>query len=82
VVASDVGGIPEVVLDGETGLLAPYDEKEPAAFERALAEAVNRLARDPDLAARLGRAGRERAVASFAWDEIAAQTVELYRSLS
>jgi alpha-maltose-1-phosphate synthase len=81
VVASDVGGIPEVVLDGETGILAAYDQEDPTGFERAIADAVNRLAGDPDLAARFGRAGRERAVTSFAWDEIAAQTVALYRDL-
>jgi starch synthase len=81
VVASDVGGIPEVVLDGETGILAAYDPDDPTGFERAIADGVNRLAADPDLAARYGRAGRVRAVTSFAWDEIAAQTVALYRDL-
>jgi starch synthase len=81
VVASGVGGIPEVVLDGETGVVVPYDEGDPAGFERGIAEGVNRLAADPDLAQRYGRAGRERAVGSFAWDAIAAETVELYRSL-
>jgi starch synthase len=82
VVASAVGGIPEVVVDGETGLLAPYDASDPGAFEAAFAEQVNRLAADPDLAARFGRAGRERAVSAFGWDSIAAETVELYRSLT
>ena len=53
----------------------------PARFERDLAAAVNRLAGDPELAARLGRAGRERAVRDFGWDAVAAQTVELYRGL-
>jgi alpha-maltose-1-phosphate synthase len=81
VVASDVGGIPEVVLDGETGILAGYDPDDATGFERAIADGVNRLAGDPDLAARFGRAGRERAVSSFAWDEVAAQTVALYRDL-
>ena len=81
VVASSVGGIPEVVVDGETGLLVGYDEQDPSGFERGIADAVNRLAGDPDLAAAMGRAGRERAVGSFAWDAIAAQTVDLYRSL-
>src|SRR3954452_997569 len=81
VVASGVGGIPEVVLDGETGLIVPYDADDPTGFERGIAEGVNRLAGDPDLAARYGRAGRERAVTSFAWDAIAAQTVDLYASL-
>jgi starch synthase len=79
VVASNVGGIPEVVLDGETGVIVGYDPDDAAGFERGIAEGVNRLAADPALAARLGRAGRERAVTSFAWDAIAAQTVELYR---
>ncbi len=81
VVASDVGGIPEVVQDGETGLLVHYDADDPAGFERDIADGVNRLAADPELAARFGRAGRERAVASFAWDAIAQQTVDLYASL-
>ncbi|MGZ4428771.1 MAG: glycogen synthase [Nocardioidaceae bacterium] len=81
VVASRIGGIPEVVVDGTTGLLVDYDERDPAGFEADLAAAVNRLAADPVLAARMGRAGRERAVAEFAWDAIATQTVELYRSL-
>jgi len=81
VVASNVGGIPEVVLDGETGLIVGYDESDPSAFERDLAAAVNRLAGDPALAETFGLAGRERAVKEFAWDAIAAQTVDMYRSL-
>jgi starch synthase len=81
VVASRIGGIPEVVVDGTTGLLVDYDEARPADFEADLAAAVNRLAGDPALAAQMGRAGRERAVADFAWDAIAQRTVELYRSL-
>jgi len=81
VVASNVGGIPEVVLDDETGVVVPYDADDAAGFERGIAQGVNRLAADPELAARFGRAGRERAVGAFAWDAIAAQTVELYRSL-
>jgi starch synthase len=81
VVASNVGGIPEVVVAGETGLIVGYDLDDTAAFEAGIAKAVNRFAADPDLAARYGRAGRERAVSSFAWDAIAQQTVELYRSL-
>jgi starch synthase len=81
VVASNVGGIPEVVLDGETGLIVPYDVADPDGFERGIAEGVNRLAADPELAATFGRAGRERAVTSFAWDAIAQQTVDLYQSL-
>ena len=78
VVASAVGGIPEVVVDGETGLLVPYDEDDPAAFEAGLAARVGELLGDPARAARLGAAGRERAVASFGWDAIAVRTREVY----
>src|SRR3954447_12142469 len=81
VVASNVGGIPEVVLDGETGLIVGYEQSDPSTFERDLAAAVNRLAADPALAETYGLAGRERAVKEFAWDAIAAQTVDMYRSL-
>src|SRR5206468_12763711 len=78
VVASAVGGIPEVVVDGETGLLVPYDESDPAAFESRLAVRLTELLTDPARAATMGRAGRERAVADFGWDAIARRTVELY----
>jgi alpha-maltose-1-phosphate synthase len=81
VVASRVGGIPEVVVDGATGLLVDYDESDPRRFEADLAAAVNRLAADPELATGMGRAGRARAVADFGWDAIAERTVELYQSL-
>ena len=76
VVGSRVGGIPEVVADGETGLLVPPGD--PAA----LAEAINALVRDPARAARLGRRGRERAVAEFSWASVAAQTASLYETLA
>jgi len=76
VVASRVGGIPEVVADGETGLLVPPDD--PAS----LAEALNALVRDPGRAAAMGRAGRERAVGEFSWDAVAAQTAALYAELA
>jgi len=81
VVASDVGGIPEVVIDGVTGRLVHYDENHPGAFQAALAEAVAALLGDPARAAELGQAGRERAVADFRWDAIAEQTLALYRSV-
>jgi starch synthase len=80
VVASAVGGIPEVVLDGETGSLVPYDVAEPQAFEHAIADAVNALAADPGRAREMGRAGRARAVSDFGWDAIAEQTVAVYES--
>jgi len=76
VVGSAVGGIPEVVSDGESGLLVPPDD--PAA----LAGALNSLLRDPARAEALGRAGRERAVAEFRWQTVAAQTAELYAELA
>jgi len=89
VVASKVGGIPEVVVDGETGLLvpveqqdiAPYEPVAPAAFSRDLAAALNRLLGDPALRDRMGVAGRARVEAHFAWDAIARQTADLYASL-
>jgi starch synthase len=82
VVASAVGGIPEVVDDGITGLLVPYDESAPGAFEAGLADRVNDLVGDPDRAKAMGLAGRERAETEFAWDAVARRTVEIYRSLS
>jgi starch synthase len=75
VVGSRTGGIPEVVADGETGLLVPPGEPGP------LAEALNALIRDPGRAAAMGQAGRKRAVAEFGWSAIAAQTVALYAEL-
>lgn len=80
VVASDVGGIPEVVVDGVTGLLVPYDEKEPKAFEHALGDAVNQLIADPMRARAMGAAGRARAVTNFGWEAIALQTIAVYDS--
>jgi starch synthase len=89
VVASAVGGIVEVVEDGRTGLLVPLDidegslePRDPARFARDFAAALNELVRDPDRAAAMGRAGRDRAVRHFAWPAIAEQTSALYRRLS
>lgn len=78
VVASAVGGIPEVVVDGTTGLLVPYDPAEPKAFEIAFADAVNIVAADPRRARAMGAAGRARAVAHFGWDAIADETIAVY----
>lgn len=81
VVASNVGGIPEVVVDGETGVLVNYDVNDEATFEADLAAAVNRVAADKELALRFGSAGRQRAIEDFSWATIAQQTVDIYRSL-
>lgn len=89
VVASAVGGIPEVVVDGETGFLVdadladamPHDPRDPDAFAQRLATAIDRFARDPALRARMGAAGRRRVVEVFSWRSIAKQTLALYNSL-
>jgi glycosyltransferase involved in cell wall biosynthesis len=75
VVASAVGPIPEIVVEGETGLLVPPGDSD------ALARAVVRLLRDPRLAARLGRAGRARVEAKFGLDGMVARTDALYQEL-
>jgi len=82
VVASDVGGIPEVVADRQTGLLVHYDASDAASFERRLAEAVNSLVDDPLRARQYGEAGRQRCIQEFSWAHIAEQTVEIYRKVS
>jgi alpha-maltose-1-phosphate synthase len=76
VVGSRVGGIPEVVDDGVTGLLVPPED--PAA----LAAALNEVLRDPGRAAAMGLAGRERAVREFSWEAVGAQTAALYAELT
>jgi starch synthase len=82
VVASDVGGIPEVVDDGVTGTLVHHDPNDPRGFESDLAEAVNALVHDPAKAARYGAAGRQRCIDEFSWARIAEQTLEIYRKVS
>jgi starch synthase len=82
VVASDVGGIPEVVDDGVTGTLVHYDTQDPRGFEADLADAVNDLVDDPAKAERFGEAGRQRCIDEFSWARIAEQTVQIYRSVA
>jgi glycogen synthase len=90
VVASAVGGIPEVVLDGETGVLVPLEQQhespfeplDPNRFSADLAAALNRVLADQAMRDRMARAGRERVERVFAWSAIAQQTVELYQSLT
>lgn len=89
VVASAVGGIPEVVADGETGLLVPFESgddpygmpAEPEAFARAFAERLRELLADPDRTAAMGAAGRQRVIDHFSWPTIAEQTASLYSGL-
>ena len=89
VVATAVGGIKEVVVDGETGFLVPIDQmaespfepRSPEKFERDLAERINQLMRDPGLCAKFGRAGRKRVEAEFSWRMVAEQTRALYQAV-
>jgi alpha-maltose-1-phosphate synthase len=89
VVASAVGGIKEVVVDGETGFLvplqqmkeSPFEATEPEAFAADLAAKINLLMADPSLARKMGEAGRRRAEEMFGWDAIAKKTERLYREL-
>jgi glycogen synthase len=89
VVASAVGGIKEVVIDGETGLLVPIDQMkqspfeaiDPEKFARDLAERINELMRNPQLRERFGKAGRKRVEQNFSWAAIAEKTKGLYTSL-
>ena len=81
VVASAVGGIPEVVDHGVTGLLVPYDEQDQEAFQRRLAQHINELLADSDRVAAMGHAGRKRAITEFSWSAVADRTVALYQQL-
>lgn len=81
VVASDVGGIPDVVVPGETGTLVHYDPEATDQFEAGLATAVNEIVADPERARRMGGAGRQRAIDEFGWDVAAQKTVAIYESL-
>jgi starch synthase len=89
VVASAVGGIKEVVVDGETGFLVPLEQMDESPFEatnpekfaRDLAARINQLMKDRDLRAKFGRAGRKRAEQNFSWSAIAAKTKKLYETL-
>jgi starch synthase len=89
VVATATGGIPEVVADGETGLLVPIEQVtdgtgtpvDPNRFVRDLAAALTQLIEDPDRRTAMGLAGRRRAVEHFSWESIAERTLDVYRSV-
>ena len=80
VLASRVGGIPEVVAHRETGVLVDYTEDH-ATFESHLSQAISDLMADPALLEQFGKAGRVRAQSQFGWSAVAAQTINLYRSV-
>jgi starch synthase len=90
VVATDTGGIPEVVEDGVTGLLVPFEPRDdgsrepvdPDRFAGDIANRVNELLSDPPKAEAFGEAGRHRAVDRFGWPAIAAETLSLYERLT
>jgi starch synthase len=88
VVASSTGGIKEVVVEGETGYLVPFDQdpvtgypRDPAAFARDLASRINQLLQNPEECRRFGDSGRRRVEELFSWTAIAQQTIDLYRRL-
>ena len=89
VVATATGGIPEVVADGETGLLVPIEQQndgsgtplDTSRFEADLAAALSEVLADPARAREMGVAGRRRAVEAFSWATIATRTLDLYRGL-
>jgi starch synthase len=89
VVATATGGIPEVVADGETGLLVPIEQvddgtgtpRDGARFEADIAERIAELVADPKRARTMGEDGRRRAVELFSWATIATRTLDLYRSI-
>lgn len=79
VLASRVGGIPEVVDHGVTGELVDYSEGDISGFEESLTSSITRLMSQPELLTQYGIAGRKRAIAEFGWEAVAARTIELYR---
>jgi len=81
VVASKVGGIPEIVVEGETGFLVEYDPSDSEAFATNLATKIKLVLDDAALARKMGDTGRQRVVQSFGWPAIAATTADLYETL-
>ena len=90
VVASAVGGIKEVVIHGQNGLLVPFEPvnacdpqpRDPDQFSRDLAKAINRILSDPDTAEKMGQSGRRRVDQVFSWKSVARKTLDFYESLT
>jgi len=89
VVGAAVGGIPEIVVAGETGTLVPFktesatsaEPRDPDGYSRALAKAVNELMSDAKTRERMGKAARKRVLEHFSWESIARTTLGFYREL-
>jgi len=89
VVAAEVGGIPEIVVPGETGTLVRFEAegggsaepRDPDGYSRALAAAINDLMAAPERRKAMGKASRTRALANFSWKHIAGVTLDFYRDL-
>ena len=90
IVASNVGGMKEIIVPGETGVLvdleqqreSPFEAKDPATFSQDLATGINELMRDNDTRERMAKAGRERVLSTFSWSEIAKETLALYKKIA
>ncbi len=89
VVATSTGGIPDVIDDGVTGTLVPFEANadgtgpvDPNRFADDLADRINQLLADPGLAQEMGRAGRRRVLDRFTWSAVADRTLDLYRRLT
>jgi len=89
VIAAEVGGIPEIVVPGETGILVPFEAegggsaepRDPERYSRALASAINELMGAPERRTAMGKASRARVLANFSWQYIAGVTLDFYRDL-
>jgi glycogen synthase len=87
VVGSAVGGIPEIIVDGETGYLVPlkpvsekiFEPADPKAFQTDFANKLNKILENPELAKKMGEVSRKRAIDVFSWKTIAKQTFDFYQ---